>query len=57
MAQICSGLSGVGAHLLLPAEEFMLRLHQGEISDEWRGEEVVDPSLWRELLTRVFTSP
>ena len=55
MAQICSGLSGsagsaAGAHLLLPVEEFMLGFHQGELSEEWRGEEVVDPSLWRTLL-------
>jgi hypothetical protein len=45
MAQICSGLSGnIGsgarAHLLLHA-----RIHQGELPEEWRGEEIVDPSL------------
>ena len=55
-AQICSGLSGgassgSGAHLLLPVEEFTLGFHQGELSEEWRGEEVVDSSLWRALLT------
>lgn len=55
MAQICSGLSGntgpgAGAHLLLSVEEFMLGFHQGELSEEWRGEEVIDPSLWRTLL-------
>jgi hypothetical protein len=54
MAQICSCLSGgtsSGAHLLLPVEEFTLGFHQGELSEEWRGEEVVDPFLWRALLT------
>jgi len=53
MAQICSGLSGAGAHLLSPVEEFMLGFHQDELSEEWRGEgeEVVDPSLWRAVLT------
>jgi len=55
MAQICSGLSGntgsgAGAHLLLPVEEFMPGSHQGELSEEWRGEEIVDPSLWHALL-------
>jgi hypothetical protein len=55
MAQICSSLSGnigsgAGAHLLLPVEELMLGFHQGELSEEWRGEEVIDPSLWRALL-------
>jgi hypothetical protein len=55
MAQICSGLSGgsgssAGAHLLLSVEEFMLGFHQGELSEEWCGEEVVDPSLWRAIL-------
>ena len=51
IAQICSGLSGAGAHLLLPVEELTLGFHQGELSEEWRGEEAVDPSLWRALLT------
>jgi hypothetical protein len=56
MAQICSGLSvdtgsGAGAHLLLSVEEFMFGFYQGELSEEWRGEEVVDPSLWRAVLT------
>jgi hypothetical protein len=55
IAQICSGLScgassGAGAHLL-PVEEFTLGFHQGELSEEWRDEEAVDPSLWRALLT------
>lgn len=61
MAQICSGLSGTGtvsgaglahANLVLPVEELMLGFHQSELSEEWRGgEDVVDPSLWRTLLT------
>ena len=55
MAQICSSLSGntgsgAGAHLLLPVEELMPGSHQGELSEEWRGEEIVDPSLWHALL-------
>ena len=56
MAQICSGLSsgtgsGSGAPLLLSVEEFMLGIHQGELSEEWRDEEVFDTFLWRKLLT------
>ena len=56
IAQICGGLSGgagsgAGSHLLLPVEEFTLGFHQDELSEEWRGEEAVDPSLWRALLT------
>jgi hypothetical protein len=54
MAHICSCLSGgasSGAHLLLPVEEFTLGFHQGELSEEWRGEDIVDPFLWRTLLT------
>ena len=54
MAHICSYLSGgasSGAHLLLSVEEFTLGFHQDELSEEWRGEEVVDPFLWRALLT------
>jgi len=62
MGQICSGLSGTGAisggaglmhaNLVLPVEELMLGFHQNELSAEWRaGEEIVDPSLWRKLLT------
>ena len=61
MAQICSGLTGTGivsgaglahANLVLPVEELMLGYHQGELSEEWRGgEDIVDPSLWRMLLT------
>jgi hypothetical protein len=61
MAQICSCLSGTGtvsgaglayANLVLPVEELMLGFHQNELSEEWRADEdVVDPSLWRTLLT------
>jgi hypothetical protein len=58
MAQICSSLSSTGpisgpglAHVL-PIEELMLGFHQSGLSEEWRGgEDVVDPSLWRMLLT------
>lgn len=59
VAQICRSLSGTvsgpglaHANLILPVEELMLGFHQNEISEEWRrGEDVVDPSLWRTLLT------
>jgi hypothetical protein len=61
LAQICRSLSGTGtvsgsglahANLILPVEELMLGFHQNEISEEWRGgEDDVDPSLWRTLLT------
>ena len=55
MAQICTGLSGPGlphTNPVLPVEELMLGFHQSELSEEWRGgEDVVDPSLWRTLLT------
>jgi hypothetical protein len=51
MAQICRGLSGAG--LVLPVEELMLGFHSGGLSEEWRGggEDAIDPSLWRTLLT------
>ena len=61
VAQICRSLSGTGAvsgpglahaNLILPVEELMLGFHQNEMSEEWRGDEdVVEPSLWRTLLT------
>jgi hypothetical protein len=61
MAQICSGLSGTGtisgaelahANLVLPVEELILGFHPSEFPEEWRGgEDVVDSSLWRILLT------
>lgn len=61
MTQICSVLSGAGtvsgaglarANLVLPVEELMLGFYQGELSEDWRGgEDGVDSSLWRTLLT------
>ncbi len=58
MAQICSGLfgtstgTGAGALLLPVVEELMLGFNPEELpEEEQRDEDVVDPGLWRALLS------